>query len=196
MSLLERTIFERFKEGDECAFKSYYNFLFNYAGQILKNADMAEEAVENAFINLWENRSTLIIDTSIKSYLFKSVYHNCLNQIKHLKVKERYLLYFKHHIAANRGDADEYTDYPLSRLIEKEMDLALEQALNKLPSQCREVFLLSRHDNLKNEEIAEKLGISVNTVRTQISRALSKLSTYLKEYLPLFIAWICYIRMR
>ena len=191
MNLLERNIFEQFKKGDENAFefifKTYYGYLYNYSKQILKDPDAAEEAVEVTFLNLWENRANIVLESSIKSYLFRSVYNNCLNQLKHLLVKERYVLYFKHHVATDDSGSLISNDYPLSQVIEKELEQVLEKALNNLPPQCREVFLLSRHENFKNDEIAEKLNISVNTVRTQISRALTKLREKLKEYLPILL---------
>jgi RNA polymerase sigma-70 factor (ECF subfamily) len=161
--------------------------LYNYSKQILKDPDAAEEAVEVTFLNLWENRANIVLESSIKSYLFRSVYNNCLNQLKHLLVKERYVLYFKHHVATDDSGSLISNDYPLSQVIEKELEQVLEKALNSLPPQCREVFLLSRHENFKNDEIAEKLNISVNTVRTQISRALTKLREKLKEYLPILL---------
>ena len=188
MNLIESNLYGRLIQGDHVAFeyifKTYYSYLLNYARQILKNAEMAEEAVENAFISFWENRETIRFSTSVKTYLFTSVYHNCLNYLKHIKVKERYELYFKHHIETDDAGNIISTIYPLYTLIEKELDQALEEAIGKLPSQCRDVFLKSRYDGLSNEEIAIQLGVSVNTVRTQISRALSKLRVSLKEYFP------------
>lgn len=190
MNPLEKNIFELFQHGDEKAFesifKSYYNYLFNYSNQILKNAVAAEDIVEITFINFWENRNNILLETSVKSYLFKSAFNNCLNYIKHLQVMERYELYFKHHIETDDSGNIISDNYPLSQLIEKEQDLILELALKDLPDHCRKVFLLSRYENLKNEEIAVKLNISVNTVRTQISRALHKLRVQLQEYLPVF----------
>jgi len=187
VNLLEINILERLRHGDEKAFeyvfRTYYNHLYRYSKQILKDDNSAEEAVELTFINLWENHENLNIETSIKSYLFKSVFNHCLNFIKHLQVKERYILYLKHHIDADSSGNVVNHEYPLSIVIENELELILEKAINNLPHQCREVFILSRYDNLKNDEIAVKLSISVNTVRTHISRALSKLREDLKEYL-------------
>ena len=191
MNSLESTIYERIANGDAIAFeyifKTYYSYLLNYARQIVKNAEMAEEAVETAFIGFWESRGTIRLNTSIKSYLFKSVYHNCLNYVKHKKVEERYVLYFKHHIDTDDAGNIISSNYPLSTLIEKEINHAFEEAISKLPSQCRDVFLKSRFDGMSNEEIAARLGISVNTVRTQISRALTKLRISLKDYLQFLI---------
>ena len=74
--------------------------------------------------------------------------------------------------------------YPLSNLISNESVEEVENAINALPDQCREIFTMSRFDELTYEEIASQLNISINTVRTQISRALHKLREQLKEYVP------------
>lgn len=189
MNVFERNVFESFTKGDDKAFeyiyKTYFSFLLNYSKHILKDAEAAEEIVESTFLNFWENRSSIKLETSLKSYLFKSVYNNCLNHIKHLHVKERYVLYFKHHVQTDNEGEIISSEYPIAQLIEKELAELLDQAIQNLPGQCREIFIMSRYQNLKNEEIAHRLNISVNTVRTQISRALTKLRENLKDYLPL-----------
>lgn len=191
MNLFEKNVFESFTKGDnkafEYIFKTYFGFLLNYSKHILKDADAAEEIVESTFLNFWENRTTIKLDTSLKSYLFKSVYNNCLNHLKHLQVKDRYVLYFKHHVATDETGNIISADYPVSQLIEKELAELIDQGIQHLPTQCREIFIMSRYQNLKNEEIAQKLNISINTVRTQISRALAKLRENLKDYLPIIM---------
>lgn len=191
MNLFERNVFEQFTKGDnkafEYIFKTYFGYLLNYSRQILKDTDAAEEIVESTFLNLWENRTHITLETSLKSYLFKSVYNNCLNYLKHQHVKERYVLYFKHHTQTDDLGNIISTEYPFSQLMEKELDDIIVKAINNLPTQCREIFTMSRYQLLKNEEIAQKLNISVNTVRTQISRALTKLREDLKDYLPFFL---------
>lgn len=93
MNLHEKNILERLRRGDENAFgyiyRTYHLYLYKYAKQILKDGDAADKAVESTFLNLWENRSNSQIATSLKSYLFKSVFNHCLNHIKHQLVKEK-----------------------------------------------------------------------------------------------------------
>jgi len=187
VNLLEKNILERLHAGDENAFeyifRTYYPVLLKYAVQISRDEVAGEEAVEKTLINLWEGRLTIHIGISLKAYLFKSVFNHCLNSIKHWQIKERYLLYFRYHTATDDSGSIISDEYPLSRVLENELEQVLEKAINCLPHQCREVFMLSRYDNLKNDAIAEKLNISVNTVRTQISRALARLREELKEYM-------------
>ena len=191
MTQLEKNIFDNLRMGDEKAFeyvfKTYYARLFNYAKNILRDNLEAEEVVEEAFIKIWENRAKINIDTSLKSYLYRSVYNLCLNQIKHTNVQNRYEVYFTHHILSDEQGQFTSNEFPQSRILEKELEDQIEQAIQSLPEHCRKIFLMSRYQELKNEEIAEKLGISINTVRTQISRALAKLRELLKEYLPLIL---------
>lgn len=186
MNLLEKNILEQLRKDDEKAFeaifKTYYNPLLHYAKQILKVTVAAEEAVELTFLGLWENRGNLSTD-SLKSYLFRSVFNHSLNYIKHEQVKERYILYFKHHVATDDSGSMQSNEYPLMQVIEKELEQHLEKAISQLPHQSREVFMLSRYNHLKNDDIALQLNISVNTVRTHISRALAKLREELQEYL-------------
>ena len=79
-------------------------------------------------------------------------------------------------------------EYPLGRLLEKEMSEKLHEEINRLPKETRQVFILSRLEELKHEEIAERLGISVNTVKYHIKQALSILRDRLKDYQLVFLA--------
>jgi len=190
MHRLEKDIMERIRNGDKCAFESlfnaYYSKLFNYAEEILKDHVMAEEVVEETFVRVWENREQIHIQTSLQSYLFRSVYNRCLNHIKHGKVKEKHRLLFQHHTGMEGYDANYSFDFPLMRLINKDLDKLVQAAIDKLPEQCRNIFMMSRYEDMKHEKIAEKLGISKNTVKTQIARALTRLRKDLKDVLPMF----------
>jgi RNA polymerase sigma-70 factor (ECF subfamily) len=188
MHRLEKNIMEKISGGDknafECLFNAYYGQLFNYACEILKDHDLAEEVVEETFVRIWESRQQIHIQTSIQSYLFRSVYNRCLNHLKHKKILEKHRLFFQHHVNWEDYNTSYSFDFPLSRLLNKELENIVDQAISKLPDQCRTIFIMSRYDELKHEKIAEKLGISQNTVKTQISRALNKLRKDLKEVLP------------
>ena len=179
-----------FKTGDvrlfEETYHTYYSVLYNYAVSITKDQALAEDAVSEVFLKLWEGRDTIAIESSLKSYLFKSVYNQCLNALKHIRVQNRYRDFFLHHPPLT----DDGSDYPLSGVIENEINDILQRTIEQLPEQCRKIFVMSRIEGMKHEEIARELGISINTVRTQIHRALEKLRVELKDYLPLVLPFI------
>jgi RNA polymerase sigma-70 factor (ECF subfamily) len=167
-------------------YNTYYPVLCNYAASITKEQSMAEDAVSEVFMKLWEKRDSTEIEGSLKSYLFKSVYNHCLNTLKHIHVQNQYRDFFLYHPPLN----EEGTDYPLSGVIENEINDILQKTIEQLPEQCRKIFIMSRIDGLKHEEIAQKLDISINTVRTQIHRALGKLRIELKDFLPFLLILI------
>ena len=175
------------KTGDiklfEEIYNTYYPVLCNYAVSITKKQDIAEDAVSEVFLKLWEGRDTIVIEGSLKSYLFKSVYHQCLNALKHSQIQDKYRDFFLHHLPLN----EDGSDYPLSGVIVNEINEILQKTIEQLPEQCRKIFIMSRFDGMKHEEIARELGISINTVRTQIHRALEKLRIELRDYLPLLL---------
>jgi len=154
-------------------FGIYYAQLCNYAVNLIQDQMTAEDIVQELFADMWVNRNRLSIHTSFSSYLFQSVHHACLDYLKHVKVKERF-----------------YSDcgaspYPLNedKLEFSELLKKMEETIEQLPDQCKFIFKLSRFDNLKYREIAQKLNISENTVDTQIRRALCKLRDSLRDYL-------------
>ena len=180
-------LLKRGKDGDIALFEeiytTYFPLLYNYAFTITKDRAEAEDAVGDVFLKLWENRHLLIIETSVKSYLFKSVYNLCINILQREEVRQKYENYIKHLQYVNENDSD----YPLSTLIENELTEILREAIEKLPPQCRKIFEMSRTEQLSHEEIARELGISINTVHMQIKRAITKLRIELKDFLEIFL---------
>ncbi len=164
-------------------YHAYFPGLYNYAIGITKNQTIAEDAVSEVFLRLWEGRNDTVIETSLKSYLFKSVYHQCLNMLKHIRVQDKYKDFFLRHVSPD----EESLNFPLSDVIENEITEILHKTIEKLPEQCRRIFVMSRIDGMKHEEIAQELHISINTVRTQIRRALGKLRIELKDFLPMLL---------
>ena len=182
------------KNGDAAIFEeiytTYFPLLYNYAFTITKDRAEAEDAVGDVFLKLWEEKHFLTIETSVKSYLFKSVYNQCINILQKEEVREKYANYIKHLQYVTENDSD----YPLSSLIEKELTETIRQAIEKLPPQCRKIFEMSRMEQLTHEEIALKLGVSINTVHMQIKRALGKLRIELKDFLEIIIPLVIILR--
>lgn len=174
----DKELFLKLKEGDEQAFKvlfeKYYSSMCLFARQYLKDHEMAEESVQDMFVKIWEKRHTLIIETSVKHYLFRSVRNHCLNQIQHEKIKQQY--------ASNVLESAYQEIDPEQFYIEVDLLKRIENSINSLPPKRKEIFRLSREQGLKYKEIAEKLNISVKTVEAQMGLALKYLREELKEY--------------
>ncbi|QEM10472.1 RNA polymerase sigma-70 factor [Mucilaginibacter rubeus] len=171
--------------GDEATFEKVYKHFIRplhvYAISILRDEDTAKGMVQNVFMRLWERKERLNISGSIKAYLYGAVYNECLNNLRHQKVK---INHQQHVVYMTKDKVDEGTGMELLDLKEK-----LQQALNDLPEKCRTVFQLSRFEDLKYQEIADELGISIKTVENQMGKALKTLRLKLVDYLPLFI-WV------
>ncbi|KAA5536889.1 RNA polymerase sigma-70 factor [Taibaiella lutea] len=147
----------------EQLFKEHYEALYRYAFSILKNEEDAKDVLQIVFINLWERRETLHINSSSKAYLYRSVYNESLNYIKKESVRQ------KHETGAfslqeNPGQEDANE----AGIWEQKINKVLEQ----MPPQCKAVFLKSRIENKKYAEIAAELDISVKTVEAHMSKAL------------------------
>ncbi len=164
----------------EQVFKAHYHALHAYAHTMLKDEMLAEEIVQNLFLKLWEKKEQLAKQASVKAYLYKCVYHDCLNHIRHQKVQLRYAAHAVHHHHSKAAEASASAEL-------SELQKHIEIALNDLPQQCRTIFQMSRFEELKYREIAEQLQISVKTVENQMGKALKLLRSKLADFLPLII---------
>jgi RNA polymerase sigma-70 factor (ECF subfamily) len=187
----DNDLFQQIKHGDvyafEKLFKLYYKNLCFFAEHYVKEKAMAEEIVSSVFINIWEKRKNIEIKGSVKSYLFTSIHNQCLKYLEHLKVMKKYEDYAINRLKNKELLAPSSAGYPLANLISKEIIEEIEKAINELPEKCREIFCLCRFDEMSYQDISEKLNISINTVRTQMARALQKLRENLKKYLPVVV---------
>lgn len=178
-------------DSDSQVFNQIYldNFpvLHRYAYTIINDRELAEEMVHQVFLKILERKEPIKIHTSLKAYLFRSVNNECLNHIKHEKVKQNYQTY-----ATNK--MENQVETPSNKLAFKELEIHLKEAINGLPEQCRTIFQLSRFEELKYGEIANQLGLSIKTVEGQMSKALKRLRVELADYLPL-ITWMLIIRL-
>jgi RNA polymerase sigma-70 factor, ECF subfamily len=186
--LEDKVILDHIKEGNIAAFeklfKENYPHLCCYAEDFLREKEAAEEVVSEFFLKLWENKKLLDIRQTLTGYLYASIRNNCIKYLEHLKVSQKYSEYAAFTLQ-NIDLLHPDMSYPLAGLISKEVITEVEEAIESLPPQCGIIFKLSRFEELSYEEIAIHLHISVNTVRTQMSRALQKLRESLKDYLPL-----------
>lgn len=164
----------------EQLFKAHYKALHAYANMLLKDINTAEEVVQSMFLKLWEKRDLLEVQTSVKAYLYKCVYNDSLNLLKHEHVKSKYQDFTVHTINTHHEAASNKVEL-------SELQTALKLALEALPEQCRIIFQMSRFEELKYKEIAERLGISVKTVENQMGKALKILRLKLSDFLLLLL---------
>lgn len=174
---------EQLKGDNHAAYKQlftkWYEPLCSYAFSIMRNMDEAEDIVQKMFCKLWDQRNELNIKTSVKSYLYRAVHNSCLNRIKQAKTRsehnQRYTYSTSGMVSGSSGI--EYS----------EMQQQIHKALEMLPPKCREVFEMSRIQQLSYAEIAGKLNISTNTVENHIAKALKLLRYGLKEFLAILL---------
>ncbi|BDD00882.1 DNA-directed RNA polymerase sigma-70 factor (plasmid) [Persicobacter psychrovividus] len=177
-----------FLKGDikayETIFRAYYEPLCQFSMRYLADPQQSEEVVQELFTTLWEKRASLNISTSLKSYLFGATRNNCLQLIRKQKVRDKY----QNEVAAMHQN-QHFED--LDVMVELELSEKIQQIIAQLPDQRRKIFMMSRFEGKKYQEIADELGLSVKTIENQMSSALKSLRLALHEYLPLllFIIW-------
>jgi RNA polymerase sigma-70 factor, ECF subfamily len=172
----------KIKTGDpkslELLFRRMYPRLCAYARKFLQDTNDAEEVVQELFYSIWKNRDRLDESKSFNSYLFISIKNSCLNTLQSRKSKSKHAELMQWLYTQEGGTVDSYHAL-LANDLERDFNLALEH----LPTECRKIFELSRTEGLKYQEIARELNISIKTVETQMSRALSKLRIQLRQHI-------------
>lgn len=172
----------------ESIYKTYFRPLYIYACTIVNDEAQAEEIVQNLFLKIWERKEKLAIETSLKAYLYKCIYHDSLNYLKHLKVRSNYEIHavnvMKNTTSASAGNKLSYNN----------LEEKLRQALNELPEQCRTVFQMSRYEELRYREIAGRLGISEKTVENHMGKALKLLRLKLADFLLTLTLFFYYLK--
>ena len=170
------------QRGDQKAFdtlfRRYYPMLCAYGHRFVELED-AEEIVEDSLLWIWENRETLVIESSLNSYLFKMVYRRALNKLAHIDATQRADTRFYEEMQEMLQDTDYYQIEELAKRIE--------DAVAALPESYREAFVMHRFRDMSYKEIAETLGVSPKTIDYRIQQALKQLRVDLKDYLPLLL---------
>ena len=149
--------------------------LCDLAYNLVRDQDAAKDIVQEVFLKLWKNRDHLDFGDQIRHYLFKATAHTSLNYLrsnkKTIKIEDESSVL----TLAASANADD--------IGYKELELRVRQAINKLPPKCKTIYLLSRHEGLKYQEIADTLNLSIKTVENQMGIALEKLREDLKPLL-------------
>ncbi len=181
MTLFLHNYWTKIKEGDEKSFellfKALFNELCNYAIQYTADRFLAEEIVQDVFIKIWQNCEEITPTKSIKSYIFQAVHNACINSIIQKKNKKNiHNVFLSDESWEIIQESAQIDSFLLERLEAQDTEQIIKQIIRTLPTGCGEIFILSRFENRSNQEIAEQLNVSISTVRTQIYRALDKIS--------------------
>lgn len=175
--LSDKDLLECLSKGDERAFAEIYTryktVLFLHARRMLNDDEQARDTVQEIFTTLWIKKSELLISTSLKSYLFSSVKHKILNVLVHQKHVEKHMQMMLDIYNAGSFSTD-------LLIHEKELVLQIESEIQALPARMREVFVLSRKEELSNREIAQRMNIAEETVKKQIVYALKILRSKIR----------------
>jgi RNA polymerase sigma-70 factor (ECF subfamily) len=193
MSPQEKQIVEQLRTGDNSAYKYIYDhhyvLLCKIAYGFLGDDYLAETVVSETIFHIYEIRQTLDIKTSLRSYLVGAVRNRCINFLN-LEYQRRVAKFSDITDYEKWGYlvADKY-EYPLGALLEKELETEIHKAIENLPDDARRVFKMSRLDDKTYKDIADELGISVNTVKYHIKNALARLTKELDKYLLVLLLW-------
>lgn len=185
-------LFSFIEKGDKGAFTQaydrYHKLLYVLAYRYLMNADMAEDVVQHVFARLWEFRSELHVGISLKNYLFTMTKNHVLNLIRN----ENSAISKNYEIAQS---APVYEDNLIENLEKKELMASFYKAVDMLPPQKRSICLMKVKEELTNQEIAERMNLSVNTVKTHYSEALKMLRIHLSKMLIIvtFVTLMTYL---
>ena len=208
----DEKLFSFIEKGDKGAFTQaydrYHKLLYVLAYRYLMNADMAEDVVQHVFARLWEFRSELHVGISLKNYLFTMTKNHVLNLIrnensaisKNYEIAQSspvyedqfFLLQIFYEIAQS---TPVYEDNLIENLEKKEMMASFYKAVDMLPPQKRSICLMKVKEELTNQEIAERMNLSVNTVKTHYTEALKMLRIHLSKMLIIvtFVTLMTYL---
>ncbi len=170
-------------------FSIYFPRLNDFAKKVVRDDGISQDIVQEVFLKVWDQR-VQIQNINIEAYLFKLVRNRCIDYIKYLKVVNNRM--DKIRISSKIEELyriDFVGDEPYILILE-ELNAQLEKIIQRLPNRCREVFLLSRMEGLKNREIAEKLHISIKNVERHLTRALHSFRDNFSEELPMALIFL------
>jgi len=167
---VDKKLFKQIRRGDKNAFRALFDLYFNalaaFGYKYVEDAHAVEDMVQEAFISFWEGREKFDHPNAVKAFLYTSVRNKCLNHLKHQSVRRKHegaLLY--------NLESDQYFE---SHVIEEETFNQLFAEIRNLPASSREIMLLALN-GMKNQEIADELQVSINTVKTQKKIAYAKI---------------------
>lgn len=170
-------------EGNETAFRELFDAfrdkVYSIGMHLTQNEMLAEDIVQEVFTKVWENREQLREVQYIKSWLRVITRNTCINHLRALATERSYLDKFT---SEQKGEA-----FQDNSIIDREYEQILQSAIQTLPPQQQRVYLLSRQDGMKNEQIAHTLGISIYTVKEHLKRALGTIRATLEKRMDIAV---------
>ena len=157
----------------DALFHKYYKLLCGYAFSFLKDEEDAKDIVQNLFIEIWEKRRFEYLEGNVKSYLYKSVHNRCLNHLRNNETKLRRQVDYEEHT----GEINHTTDHELREQVYKRLEINLD----KLPKQRREAISLVYLEDKRYQEVANAMGISINSLKTHLKIGLKNLREKIKK---------------
>ena len=171
-TLTDLQLIDLLKDDDEAAFaeiyKRYAKSLADFTASKLYNLEDAQDIIHDIFVKLWEERKQLNITSNIKTYLFTITRHRIIDKIRRNITREEYAIMLQSMARAYQPNIEQ-------QIAAKELQQTIENSLNELSPKVKEIYQLNREENLSIPEIAEKLQLSEQTVKNQLSTALSHL---------------------
>lgn len=188
LDFTEHKLLVQLKKGNQSAFRKifdeYYSLLCAIAYHYVRDTSVSQILAEDALLSVWDKHEDITFTTSLKAYLMRTVRNKSIDYLRSSKIEESFI---------NIDEAGNHCFIPDDELFEKyvlaELEQKIEEAINTLPDECRNVFIMSRYDDKSYQEIADYLNISINTVKYHMKHALSLLREELKDYLVFIIVF-------
>jgi RNA polymerase sigma-70 factor (ECF subfamily) len=187
MGVTNETIVEDLKNGQESALRfiydQYYNKLVAFAKYTIRNPLLAEDFVQDAYCILWQNREKLQVHQPVQAYLFRIVHNRCVDYLRKIVSKSEYDNQAQWKLKEAELTQTPFENTIISEIQTEEAQHIIQQTIQTFSAQTREIFQLSRNEQLKNNEIAERTGLSVKSIEYHIGKALQQFRTALKDFL-------------
>ncbi|MBT34566.1 MAG: RNA polymerase sigma-70 factor [Thalassobius sp.] len=154
-------------------YQRYWARLYKYAYNVIQNQPACEDIIQEIFLDLWNRRKELLI-SNLQAYLYKSVKFQIFKYLRKNEIEQKHLSLINKIQFVN--NTEEYINV-------EELEQLLDKSISQLPEKCREIFYMSRFEQKSYQEIAQKLNISTQTVKNQVSKALKFIRASINSFI-------------
>ena len=190
--MIDQIVIDKINKGDEKAFECLYNDYFVYlcacADSYIFNQEEAQDIVNEVFIKLWRRRGNLLFP--IHAYLIRSVQHECLNYLRSLHNREKVIDEYREMLLEYQEEYCISECEPLKEMERADLERSVKVVITSLPNKCKTTFEQYLYSEMTPREIAEKNGISVNTVRVHIKTAMDKMKEMLGRRFGILLCFL------